>query len=161
MRSPMHLLPSRASMFPAPRPEQPGSVAALALILASFVLHACTTAAPAPSVVALPNGYYLKRNGDSHIGLIKRGGREVIRGPVAAYAVDRELVAGCVGEWPHRSFAYPNETPFPDSADCRYFILDTVTGRIETGMDPRAWRARLAQVGAPESLRITAPLLPE
>ncbi len=85
----------------------------------------------------------------------------MIRGPIAAYAVNREIVAGCVGEWPRRSFAYPNETPFPDSPDCRYFILDTPSGRLEMDMDPQAWRARLGQIGAPESLQITAPVLPQ
>jgi hypothetical protein len=137
------------------------SLATIGLILVSLVLYGCATASPAPFVVALPNGYYLKRDRDSHVGLIERGGRQVIRGPIAAYAVDREIVAGCVGEWPRRSFAYPNEIPFPDSPDCRYFILDTASGRTETGMDPQTWRARLAQVGAPKSLQITAPVLPE
>lgn len=137
------------------------SFATIALLVVSTLLHDCATASAPPFVVALPNGYYLKRDRDSQIGLIKRSGRQVLRGPIAAYAVDHNIVAGCVGEWPRRSFAYPNELPFPDSPDCRYFILDTASGRLETGMDPKTWRARLAQVGAPESLQITAPVLPK
>jgi hypothetical protein len=113
-----------------------------------------------PFVVALPNGYYLQRDRDTHVNLIKRGGSIVLRGPIAAYAVSGNIVAGCVGEWPPRSFAYPNETPFPDSPDCRYFILDTPSGRIEKGLDPQSWRARLKEAGAPASLPITAPVLP-
>src|SRR4051794_31066969 len=60
--------------------------------------RACASASAAPFGVALPKGYYLQRDRDSRIGLIKRGGRQVIRGPIAAYAVDRDIVAGCVGE---------------------------------------------------------------
>ncbi len=124
-----------------------------------LLLVGCATASP-PCVVALPNGYYLQRDRVSHIGLVKRGGREVIRGPIAAYAVTGTVVAGCVGEWPRHGFAYPNEIPFPDSSQCRYFILDTPDGHLETGMSPEEWRSRLKQHGAPESLQITAPVLP-
>ena len=134
---------------------------AVAWTLVGSTLQGCASARAAPFVVALPNGYYLQRDRDSHVGIIKRGGRQVLRGPIAAYAVEGETVAGCVGEWPPRSFAYPNETPFPDSVDCRYFILHTPTGQIETGMDPKTWRSRLADSGASESLKITAPVLPE
>jgi hypothetical protein len=133
----------------------------IALVLLGAVLHACATASTPPLVVALPNGYYLQRDRDSHVGLVKRGGRQIVRGPIAAYAVSGEIVAGCVGEWPPHAFAYPNETPFPDSPDCRYFILDTPSGRLEMNMDPQTWRARLGEMGAPTSLRITAPVLPE
>ena len=130
--------------------------AALALCL---LLAACATASP-PFAVALPNGYYLQRDLASNIALVKRNGREVIRGPIAAYAVANPLVAGCVGEWPRRSFAYPNEIPFPDSPECHYFILDTSSGHLETGMSPTEWRLRLKHYAASGSLQITAPVLP-
>jgi hypothetical protein len=136
------------------------SLATIAWILVSSALQACASTSTSPYVVALPNGYYLQRDRDSRIELIKRDGRKIIRGPIAAYAVNRDLVAGCVGEWPRRSFGYPNETPFPDSPDCGYFILQTPSGQLEAGMDPQTWRKRLGQLGAPESLRITAPVLP-
>jgi hypothetical protein len=122
-------------------------------------LAACASAPP-PFVVALPNGYYLQRDRESNVDLVKRGGGTLVNGPIAAYAVANNVVGGCVGEWPPRAFGYPNETPFPDSSDCRYFILDTPTGRIETDLSPTAWRSRLKQYGAPEDLRITAPVLP-
>jgi hypothetical protein len=113
-----------------------------------------------PFVVALPNGYYLQRDRNAQVALVQRGGRTIIQGPIAAYGVSGELVAGCVGESPKRSFSYPNDTPFPDSPDCRYFILDTPSGHIESGLDPQAWRAKLKAIGAPQSLPITAPVLP-
>jgi hypothetical protein len=118
-----------------------------------------------PSVVALPNGYYLQRSDGqrdkaSSIDLVKRGGGPVVRGPIAAYDVDGNLVVGCVGKWPERGFSYSNEAPFPDSPDAKYFILDTTNGRLEGGLDPASWRTRLKALGAPESLEITAPALP-
>jgi len=123
-----------------------------------LLLAACATSAP--FVVALPNGYYLQRDRDAHVALVRRDGRTIIPGPVAAYAVVNNLVAGCVGEWPRRFLAYPNESAFPDSADCRYFILDTPSGRMDTNLAPEAWRSRLKDYGVPQALEITAPVLP-
>jgi hypothetical protein len=133
--------------------------AGAAIFALCSLLVACASAA-APFVVALPNGYYLQRDRASNVGLVQRGGRTLVRGPIAAYAVANNVVGGCVGEWPPRSFAYPNETPFPDSPACRYFILDTPSGRLETDLSPATWRSRLKEYGAPETLRITAPVLP-
>jgi hypothetical protein len=124
----------------------------------SVLLAACVTSAP--FVVALPNGYYLQRDRATHVALVKRGGRTLVPGPIAAYAVANNVVAGCVGEWQSRSFSYPNDSPFPDSADCRYFILDTPSGRMEMNLTPEAWRSRLKDYGVPQTLQITAPVLP-
>jgi hypothetical protein len=129
-----------------------------AAVAVSLLVSACATSAP--SVVALPNGYYLQRDRASNVALVKRGGRTLVPGPIAAYSVADNVVAGCVGEWPRRFFAYPNESPFPDSGDCRYFILDTPSGRLEKNLTPEAWRSRLKAYGAPQTLQITAPLLP-
>jgi hypothetical protein len=74
--------------------------------------------------------------------------------------VSQNIVAGCVGQWPPRPFGYPNETPFPDSTDCRYFILDTGNGRVVTALSPATWRSQLKEYGVPPSLQITAPVLP-
>jgi hypothetical protein len=127
-------------------------------VAASLLVSACATSAP--FVVALPNGYYLQRDRASNVALVKRGGHTVIPGPIAAYSVANNVVAGCVGESPRRFFAYPNETPFPDSGDCRYFILDTPSGRMEKNLTPQAWRSQLKDYGAPQTLQITAPILP-
>jgi hypothetical protein len=121
-------------------------------------LAACVTSAP--FVVALPNGYYLQRDRAAQVALVKRGGRTVVPGPIAAYAVANNVVAGCVGEWRRRFFSSPNDSPFPDSADCRYFILDTPSGRMEMNLNPEAWRSRLKDYGVPQTLQITAPVLP-
>jgi hypothetical protein len=129
-----------------------------AAVAVSWLVSACATSAP--FVVALPNGYYLQRDRASNVALVKRVGRILIPGPIAAYSVANNVVAGCVGEWPRRSFAYPNESPFPDSADCRYFILDTPSGRLEKNLTPETWRSRVKEYGAPQTLQITAPVLP-
>jgi hypothetical protein len=140
----------------SPRSLARGSLSGIVLVCS---LTACASAPP-PFVVALPNGYYLQRDRASQVALVSRSGRTLIQGPIAAYAVANNVVAGCVGEWPRREFGYPNETAYPDSPDCRYFILDTPAGRLETDLSPAAWRSKLKHYGAPESLRITAPVLP-
>jgi len=130
-----------------------------AIVAANLLLTSCATSAP--FVVALPNGYYLLRDRATHVALVKRGGGTVVAGPIAAYAVAGNVVAGCVGGWQRQSFGYSNESPFPDSADCRYFILDTPTARMETDLAPEAWRARLETYGVSPKLEITAPVLPQ
>jgi len=123
-------------------------------------LAACAVSASTLPVIALPNGYYLQRNKSSDIALVKRNGSTVLRGPVAAYAVHRTIVAGCVGKWPERGFSYPNETPFPESAPAKYFVLDTTTGQLQSDLERAEWKERLKAMGVPDTFRIVAPLLP-
>jgi hypothetical protein len=130
-----------------------------------LTLQACATAGGGggsgpPPAVALPNGYYLQRDKTSNIDLVKRGGKEIVKGPIAAYDVEGNLVVGAVGTWPERGFSYPNEAPFPDSPDAKYFILDTTNGQLQSGLDPKGWREQLKARGASETLKITAPALP-
>lgn len=120
----------------------------------------CASASTPPFVIALPFGYYLQRGDEGEIDVVRRNGHLVLHGPIAAYAVFGYYVTGCVGHWPKRSFAYPNELPFPGSPDARYFVLDTRTGQLEKDLDEAAWKSRLAALGAPRSLAITAPILP-
>ena len=134
--------------------------ATLAAVSVMVCLPGRATVPTYQPVVALPNGYYLKRDRDTNIDLVDRNDKEVVRGPIAAYRVSGNVVAGCVGQWPKSSFSYPNETPFPESAECRYFILDTPTGRLVQGLDLPSWRSHLKEAGVTESLRITAPVLP-
>jgi hypothetical protein len=128
----------------------------ITLILAPWLLAACaTTTGP---VVALPNGYYLQPNKKQQTEIVKRGGRQVLRGPIAAYAVSAEIVTGALGEPRLESRSYPNDLPFKGTAETRYFVLETVSGRLDSNLDESAWRSRLADLGAPASLRIYAPL---
>jgi hypothetical protein len=137
----------------------PGLGHFVAALIPFALMQGCVTSSQ-PPVIALPNGYYLERNRGSNIALVGRRGQELLAGPIAAYRVERTTVVGCVGEWPKRAFAYPNETPFPDSNDCRYFIFDTASGRLDQGLAPSVWRARLKEMGLAQSLQITAPVLP-
>ena len=131
------------------------------LVLAALLLTTVQAWASSPFVIALPNGYYIQRDRAANPGIVKRSGRTVLQGPVAAYAVYRNIVIGCVGTWPARPSGYPNESPFPGSPDAEYFILDTQSGRLESGLDEGAWKQRRAELGVPATLPITAPLLPK
>jgi hypothetical protein len=154
-----------SSAFISPRKKSsmhlaPGFAAFLAASLALLLSACAVTAASTTPVVALPNGYYLQRNKSSDIALVKRSGRTLVRGPIAAYAVHRDVVAGCVGEWPPRAFSYPNEAPFPEHADAEYFVLETKTGQLASDLTLAEWKQHLKGLGVPESFRIVAPLLP-
>lgn len=129
----------------------------LAAIFA-FPIGGCATASQ-QSVVALPEGYYIQRDRSSELDLVKRGGSTVLNGPIAAYAVYRNLVVGCTGTWPPRSSGYPNEAAFPGSPDAKYFILDTKSADLQSGLSAEAWKQALARANVPQDIQLTAPLL--
>jgi hypothetical protein len=133
----------------------------LAILGLLSLLASCTLAPSQPSVIALPNGYYVQRDKASRLAIVRNNGRTVLPGPVAAYAVHQNIVAGCVGIWPPRSFGYPNETPWPESVKADYFVLDTLSGQLESKLDRAAWLERLQKLGIPQYFTIKAPLLPE
>lgn len=124
----------------------------------AFLLGGCATAGQ-PVAVALPDGFYIQRDRSSKPVIVKRSGPTVLEGPVAAYAVHGRLVVGCVGTWPQRAAGYPNEAAFPGSPDAKYFILDTATGYVESGLTLEEWKKALAARHIPQDIRITAPLL--
>lgn len=127
------------------------------LLLAACLVAGCASTISGP-VVALPNGYYLRPDKKQQTEIVKRGGRQVLRGPIAAYAVSGAIAAGAQGEPRAESRSYPNDLPFKGTSETRYFVLDTMSGRLDTDLDESAWRSRLAEVGAPSTMRIYAPL---
>jgi hypothetical protein len=131
----------------------------LVTVLLALAAAGCVTSPPA--AIALPNGYYIERDKRSQPQIVKRSGRTVLQGPIAAYSVYRQWVIGAVGHWPPRGFAYPNELPFPGSDDARYFMLDTASGELRKDLSKDAWRKELEQRGAAPALPITAPVLPQ
>lgn len=139
----------------------PRSPAILVALCVLFGFVATAQAAAPPFVVALPNGYYLEKKKGADLALVKRRGGTVVKGPIAAYGIHRAIIAGAVGEWPPRPSGYPNETPFPENADAKYFILDSATGKVETDLSLADWKERLKALGAPEPFRIVAPILPD
>ena len=129
------------------------------LVLTLFV-SSCATA-DVHSVIALPNGYYLQQNKAGQPSLVKRSGGTVIPGPIAAYKVYRDWVTGALGATAGKRGVYTNDLPFHGGPDTRYFVLDTSSGKLESGLDEATWKSRLTALGAPPNLEIYAPLLPD
>ena len=135
--------------------------ATIVLLLATAVslLSACASTRNA-AVIALPNGFYFQKSTPGQVELVRRDGRRVLRGPVAAYAVSGEIVAGALGEISAAARACTNDCPFKDTPDTRYFVLDTRTGYLTTNLSATEWRGRLDSAGVPPSFRIATPFLP-
>jgi len=132
------------------------STAITLMLLAS--LSGCATAAASGPVVALPNSYYLQPDKNLQTELVSRSGHRVLDAHVAAYAVSSQIVAGAAGDVsPKRT--YTNELPYTGGPDTRYFILDTSTGKVESGLTADAWHSRLKALGVREDFAIY-PLLP-
>ncbi|MEJ1962061.1 MAG: hypothetical protein WDO56_11170 [Gammaproteobacteria bacterium] len=128
-----------------------------ALVVLSMASVAPASAAPTP-VVALPNGYYLQPTKVAQTSLVKRGGKAVLPGPVAAYAVFMNVVAGALGEVATQARSYTNDLPFTGKEDTRYFILNTASGQLESNLTEKDWRHRLDELGVPAPFKIYAPL---
>jgi hypothetical protein len=139
------------------------------LFIASFALLCTAFAACASTaekfVIALPNGYYVERDKASQAQIVKRTGGVVVRGPIAAYGVDRYIVTGLVGNVPNSGSSYPNDSPIrvpPElEKSVTYFILDTASGKLDTGLNTAAWEARMKELGVKVAGGIRAPLLPK
>ena len=129
------------------------------MVLGSFALAvaACATSAQT-AVVALPNGYYLQPDSKRQTEIVKRGGRVVLAGPIAAYAVAATIVAGAEGEPSAASHSYTNDLPFDGKAETRYFVLNTDSGQLEKDLDAASWEQRLKALGVTTPLKIYAPL---
>jgi len=126
----------------------------------ALTLLAAVSAAQAAEhpVVALPNGYYVERDRSAQFRIVKGHDRAVV-GPIAGYAVYGVVVTGLVGNEKPPAGAYPNESPLPESSQSDYFVLDTTSGRIETGLSASALKARLAAAGVSAAPSIRAPIL--
>ena len=131
----------------------------LTVLIFLCVMHSSCAASRSVSVVALPNGFYVQPNKKAQASIVKRSGGTVLPGPIAAYAVFRHIVTGALGEPSAQSRAYTNDLPFHGSADTRYFVLDTSTGKLESDLTESAWKQRLEALGVPPSLEIYAPVL--
>ncbi len=131
-------------------------ILALATVLTLSTISCATT--PTGPVVALPNGYYLRPAPNDQSVIVKRGGRQVLSSPVAAYAVSGYLVAGALGDTTASSREYTNDLPYGGGANTRYFILDTGSGKLQSDLDKAAWQASLKALGVPSDFQIFAPL---
>jgi hypothetical protein len=128
---------------------------ALVALLAGVIISCATT--PARPVVVLPNGYYLQPDKNEQSEIAKRSGGIVVAGPIAAYAVSGNTVAGALGAAPSGSRVF-FDLAFTGGASTRYFILDTASGKLETNLDPADWRSRLKELSVPSDFQIYPPL---
>lgn len=131
-----------------------------ALVIASLSVSACASTVTA-SVIALPNGYYLIPTKSGGLSLDKRNGRAVVPGPVAAYAVVRQVVTGALGEPPPLNRHYTNDLPYKGTPETRYFVLDTRDGKLDTGLDEVAWKMRLTALELPSPVELHSPIFPQ
>ena len=130
-----------------------------ALLILVLTANGCA-AKPSPAVVALPNGYYLQASKGDELSIVKSNGRAVIPSPIAAYAVSRNIVMGALGTPPPLARTYTNDLPFKGDANTRYFILDTLTGKVVTGLDEAAWKMQLTSLGVPAPVEVHTPFFP-
>jgi hypothetical protein len=105
-------------------------------------LVGCASAGTPPSVIVLPNGYEIVRNKASQPIIVKGGGRQVA-GPVGAYVVVRDVVMGVSQATPPSG----------------YFLLETASGEVSTGLSEEDWKARLEQAGVKQVPTLNPPLL--
>ena len=109
-------------------------------------------------VVVLPNSYYLQPDQGGQTKLVKRDGKRLLPGTIAAYVVSGLLVVGAIGATPPPGHQFTNDLEFAGTADTRYFILDTASGKLESDLDEAAWHKRLQELGQRADLHIYPPL---
>ncbi len=131
------------------------SLACASLLMIALSAVAGTVAG---QVVVLPNGYYLQPDQGGQTKLVKRNGNRAVPDTIAAYAVSGQYVAGALGKMPATGFQFANDLEFAGTADTRYFILDTFSGKLESNLAEPAWRSRLKDLGQRPDLNIYPPL---
>jgi hypothetical protein len=129
------------------------SVAFVAVLMIALSAVAATVTGP---VVVLPNSYYLQPDKGGQTKLVKHDGSRLLHGGIAAYAVSGQFVVGAVGAMPEHQFG--NDQEFTGTADSRYFILDTASGKLESDLDEAAWHKRFQDLGLRVDLHLYPPL---
>jgi hypothetical protein len=125
--------------------------------IVTLALSACATPW-SKSVVALPNGYYLRARQAGDIWIVKGDAHSAAVGPIAAYSVLNSVVAGALGEVPEVYRTHSNDLEFKGTTTTRYFLLDTASGKLESDLDEAAWQARVAPLSRLGPVRLYAPL---
>ena len=123
--------------------------------LAAIGIVGCATGGVSPSVVVLPNSYQIVRAKSAEPVIVKKTGGGVVAGPVATYAVVRDVVIGKIPE------------PSADAAKARssskqqpgYFILKTATGELKAGLSEQDWKDQLKAQGIQTAPSLNAPIL--
>ncbi len=131
------------------------SLACASLFMIALSAYAGSVSGP---VVVLPNSYYLQPDEGGQTKLVKRDGKRVLPGTIAAYVVSGQLVVGAVGATPPPGHQFTNDLEFAGTPDTRYFILDTATGKLESDLDEAAWHKRLQELGQRADPHVYPPL---
>ena len=131
------------------------SLACASLFMIAMSAYASSLSGP---VVVLPNSYYLQPDKGGQTKLIKHDGSRLLPGTIAAYTVTGRFVAGALGVVPDSSRSFTNDLDFAGTADTRYFILDTASGKLETDLDEATWHKRLQELGVHIEVHIYPPL---
>jgi hypothetical protein len=125
---------------------------------ATLLFAAFTVLAASQPSIALPNGHRIQRDKATQLEVTNRKGKRIIA-PITGYAVFGSIVTGLSGVEVKIPGAYPGDRPLPESKEAKYFVLDTKSELLETGLSLDAWKEKLKQLGvnAPE---VRAPILP-
>jgi hypothetical protein len=122
-----------------------------------LTLHAFARTVTGP-VVVLPNSFYLQPDQGGQTKLVKHDGSRLLPGTIAAYAVSGQYVIGAEGATPPPRHEITNDLDFTGAADTSYFILDTASGKLESGLNEASWRQRLKDLGQRADVHIYPPL---
>jgi hypothetical protein len=131
-----------------------------AVLIALSILPFCVAALATPAI-ALPNGYYLQPTKTQQLALVKGSGSRAVLEPIAAYSVCGQAVIGATGASLPLHREYTDDLPFKGAADTRYFVLNTETGKIESGLDEATWKTRVTPLCALTGTDLYAPILPQ
>ena len=131
------------------------SLACASLLLVAMSAFAASVSGP---VVVLPNSYFLQPDKGGQTKLVKHDGSRLLPGTIAAYTVTGQFVTGALGVVPDSSRSFTNDLDFAGTADTRYFILDTSSGKLETDLDEATWHKRLQELGVHTEVHIYPPL---
>jgi len=131
------------------------SLAVTCLFAFAASTFAATVSGP---VVVLPNSYYLQPDKGGQTKLVKHDGTRLLPGTIAAYSVTGQIVTGALGVVPDSSRSFTNDLDFTGAPDTRYFILDTVSGKLQTDLDQAAWKKALDDAGVHSEVHIYPPL---
>jgi hypothetical protein len=144
------------------------------VLLAISAVSGCATSR-SDFVVALPNGYQIIRDKSAAPMIVKKSGGTVVPGPVARYAVVRDVVVGVVA--PEGEKLAPALKPATDAkpaSDAKaasgqpaaaqktgYFVLNTRTGELGKDLAESAYTERLKSLNIPTAPELSPPVLPQ
>jgi hypothetical protein len=117
-------------------------IPAVGVLVAIASLAGCATSSGSDFVVALPNGYQIKRSGKADEPMLVKKSGGLVAGPVTRYTVVRNVVLGQ---------ASPQE----------YFVLDTTSGEVRKGLAENDYKEALKTLNIASPPDLSPPVLPK